>query len=242
VERTRLRRGAQAAVSTGDSAKALELVRRALEAQGGVERFRRIQDLKVVKSGVRKEGDVVADIFVTTYHRRPDAVRVEQEVVLQSGKSKTIVVIGPQGVKGGPAGTPLAPIPPGNARRLRAVAFEDVNFLLLNVLDAKPPLAVQPAPPLESDGGALDGVVVRLPHGEWTTLYFDRQTHLLRRIVSRAEGGAQKTELIDDYRTVGELKFSYRQSAPATSAGGASSTVTVSEIKVDGGLPGSLFR
>jgi hypothetical protein len=181
---------------------------------------------------------VVADLFVTTYYRRPDRLRVEQSSVLPTGKSASVFVVTPTAVKGGAAGQRLRAAPPIAERRLRAAMFEDPNFFVQNVLDASPVIPVQLAPPLEDAGRAFDGVVFQTPAGEWTTLYFDGDTHLLARIKSAGEGGVDQVELLEDYREVGGIKFAHQQ----TSTGQSGSRAHVTEIKVNAGLDPSLFE
>ncbi len=150
----------------------------------------------------------------------------------------TVVVVTPQGVKGGPAGQPLQPVPALNEARLQAAVFEDIHFVLLNVLDAKPPLPLQLAPSVEVAGHTLEGVLVRLPTGEWTTLYFDSRSHLLLRVKSPGDGGEDNISEIGDYRDVGGVLFSFKQLTPGTNQ----SSATVSEIKIDQTLAPGLFE
>jgi hypothetical protein len=146
--------------------------------------------------------------------------------------------VGPDAVKAGPVGGALSPVPPVNQKRLRASAFEDLNFILLNILETRPALAMQLAPALEEEGRTLDGVIVHVPSGDWLSLYFDRKTHLLARIRSAGDQGDDVVADLEDYREVNGYKFSFRQRSP----GVASSEAVVKELKVNPGLPASLFQ
>jgi zinc protease len=234
-ERARLRRGAD---TPEDKKKAVSLLERALAAQGGAARLRAVKDLTVVKTGVRKQGDLVIDLASTTYYRRPDSVRIEQTMIFPGKKSESVVVVTPRAVKAGAAGKPLQAVPAGNEKELRSAAFEDTMFLLLNLLDAKPERPLQPVPSIEDGGRTLDGVAVQLPSGDSNTLYFDRASHLLVRIKTPGEGGADQIEEIGDYREVGGgLKLPFR----LRSLGAFSSEATVTQVKVDAGLAAKLF-
>jgi hypothetical protein len=118
---------------------------------------------------------------------------------------------------------------------MRNAAFEGVMFLVLNLLEAKPPML--PVPPLETGGRTLDGVAVQLPSGESNTLYFDRASHLLVRIKTPGEGGVDQIEELGDYRDVGGIKLPFRM----VSNGAFTSEATVTQVKVDAGLAAKLF-
>jgi zinc protease len=241
-ERARRRRALLDGAATGEPTKARALLRRGLDAQGGAPRLAAIKDMKLYKSGTRRAGDELADMFATVYYGRPDRFRLEQEVVLATGRTRQVVLVGPKGVKAGALGGALAPVPPVNERRMRGAVFEDTLLLLPHVLEAKPPLLARLAPPREVDGRKLEGAFVRMPSGEWTALYFDAVTHLLVRIEGEDEIGDPRVELLADYREVAGFKFPFRQISPASASGAPGSEAEVKEIKVNPGLPSALFE
>ncbi len=227
----------QSAGVPGVAGKAREILAAALEAQGGA-RLRALKDVVIVKTGERHQAGTITDLTGTTYYRRPDRMRVEQELVVQTGKSRVVFIVGPGGIKGGRVGAPLQPVPPDAEKRLRAAAFEDANFIVLNILDANPPIPMQVLPPIEERGSTFQVVRLRLPSGDWTRLYFDARTKLLASIRSTGEDGVEQMEVLEDYRDVGGLKFAFRQ----MSEGSTTTSATVKELKVNPPLDAALFE
>ncbi len=238
AERAARRKAAVDASGSTAGRDALALVKKGIEAQGGEQKLRALADLTIVKSGSREQGGATVDLVSTTYFKRPDRMRVEQTLVVPGNKTRMVFVVGPKAIRGSTGNQPLGPLPPVNQARLKEAMFEDINFILLNILDARPPIGLQPVPAVREKGRVLEGVLLKVPSGEWLTLYFDTATHLLARMKSPGEGGDDLINEIDDYRDVGGIKISHHQSSPGDKA----SEAIVTEVKVNQGLAPALFE
>lgn len=236
-ERARRRALMAAPADDARTATARALVIRALAAQGGAPAWRAIETLKVVKQGERLGAGSAASLTSTTSYRRPGHVRVEQSARSGDQVARGGFVMTPDRVLALDDQGKPAPLPEDNAARLRAAVFEDVTFLLLNLLDAKPALPMQPTEPLRDGGLELPGLLVRVPSGQWLRLYFDPKTNLLARI--RTAEGDMNEQRLGDWRAVngGPLKLPFLQS----SAGDGASVAKVIDVQVNPTFAPDLF-
>jgi len=216
--------------STGGERAARALLARALYQQGGPERLRRLRPLRIEKQGGRagEDGGGVRVAGITTY-RGAQSARIEQTIVLTDGRrARSVVVVEDGRVTGGATDSRLEPLPAENAARIRAALFEDANFILLNALEADPPLPMRLVEPLMAGPVQMRGVELKAPAGHWVRLYFEPESGRLARIVSPDGEGGHSDERLADYREVDGFWFAHTQ---LSHAGGVVSSATVEKIE-----------
>lgn len=232
------RRDLERDVASQDGSAARGLVMRALAAQGGAAAWRAVKTMKVVKRGKRREGGGIATIVSTTHYQRPGFVRVEQEAQAGRRLARGIFVVTPEEVRGSDGTQPLAALPEENVARLRAAVFEDVTFLLLNVLDEKPPLPMRLIEPLTEGDKRYPGLLLKVPSGQWLKLHFDPDTHLLARILAPDGSGGESEQRLSDWREVQGLRLPFKQISVGVNASGAE----LEQVEVNPPVDPSLFR
>lgn len=227
------------AATSAESMQARGLIMKALAAAGGAPAWRALTTLTVKKQGQRREGGRIVTMTSTTHYRRPNDVRVEQEArVRDKVVGQAAFVLTAQQVRGTNAKGALVALPAENVSRLRAATFEDVVFILLNILDAKPPVPVAPKQPWVEKGVSYPGIEVQVPAGAWISLYFDPNTNLLSRVRSPDVAGGESEQRLLDWRDVGGLKFPFKQ----LSFGPNTSEATITDVQINPVLPPTLFE
>jgi hypothetical protein len=181
-----------------------EVVRRYLEARGGLARLRAVQSLRL--TGTMELPGVAAPFVLEL--KRPDKMRTE------------FTVEGQKGVRAWDGRTAWEQLPlPGEPPRLmgpeeatEARAQADVDLSPLVDAAAKG-LTVELEGRDRLPGGDTWRLVVRGNDGPPRTLHLDAKTHLVVETVDRRKVDGQEVEFvteIGDYRTVGGLVFPHR--------------------------------
>ena len=227
------------AATSAESMQARGLIMKALAAAGGAPAWRALTSLQVSKQGQRREGAELVTMRSTSFYRRPFDVRVEQEARVRNKLvGAATFVLTAQHVRGTNAKGVLVALPAENVERLRAATFEDVLFILVNILDAKPSVKLAPKEPWIEKGVSYPGVEVQVPSGSWISLYFDPQTNLLSRIRSPDVAGGESEQRLLDWRDVGGLKFPFKQ----LSLGANTSEATLTDVQINPTLQAKLFE
>lgn len=228
------RKAEEQAALSGEDGKAMALVKQAIAAHGGEAAMRAVKEMSVKRQGTTKVQGADADLEIRLAYRRPGDLRFDQETMTPQGTHKVALLITPKGLKGDMGdGNMRAPRPNSPfIPVLRRLQFLDNNFVLLNVLDAKPE-GIRLAPP----ANGMEGITFKGPGGDPVTLYFDAKTHLLARTTFK---GLQqdKTEDYSDYKPTAGVKFARK----IVTSGEETSEETVRELQVNAGVDAKLFE
>jgi len=208
-----------------------KLLDEALAAKGGLDKLRAVKDIQLKGAGKLSAQGQTFDVQVSGYFGVPDKKRLD--LGLPMGTITTVVT--PQAAWGG-MGAMTKDAPPELVAKEQAQMWRHKDLVLLRHLE--PGVVVVARDPAEEGGVRYDVVELRKADGSLrTTLWLDARTRMLARLVYEQDG-EQSVESYSDYRPVAGLQmaFAQRQSGPSGQV-----ELTLSEIKVNAGLPAGLF-
>jgi zinc protease len=231
--RDRAKLAAAGAIDPAKTAAGKKLLDAALAAKGGADKLRNIKDLKATGKVRLGSGPKSIEADWTRIFVPPDKLRLD--VALPAGQISMTVT--DKGVWQRMGQKKTQDLPPALAADARAGLWRDHDLILLRHLD--PGTVVQDAGKVTVAGKAYDAVSIRPREGApATTILLDPKTHLIFRI-TYDEGGQPGVEEYGDYKAVDGVMLPYRQRAEG---GGQAFDVTVSEFKINGGVPEDTFK
>ncbi len=240
-ERARQRQAEKKAAAPAEMAKAMAMVQAAIAAHGGEAALRSVKDMKVTLAGTLKRGESMADTETTRFYIRPDKVRIDQAFMAPEGTLNTELVSTAAGIKVRMGRREVPAKDPRLREQARAI-FSDPTFVLLNLVDAQPPIALVPIVSVNEGGRTLEGLSFKPPGsgggGDQVTLYFDAKTKLIARVKMPTRGGDLVIDLLD-YKPVAGIQFPYRRTSNANSGSGEEK---VTDVKVNAGVDAGLFK
>jgi zinc protease len=211
----------------------LKLIGQALDAKGGLKRLSGIRDIQVEGKGWMKMQGKKIDIELHGYFVVPDRRRVE----IKTPMGTIITVITPESVWGG-MGAFTREAPAARAKTARESVWRNKDLILLRPSQDKKTI-VQAGKPQEEGGKHYQVVELRRPDGSLpTSVWMDEKTHLMARLIYEREG-EQVVERYDDYRPVNKVLMPFHQ---VQKGGGLDLDLTLSEIKLNAGVPKAKFE
>jgi len=207
------------------------LLDEALLAKGGKDRLLAVRDIQLKGAGKLSAQGQTFELQVTGYFGVPDRKRLD--LGLPMGTITTVVT--PEAAWGG-MGAMTKDAPPEVVAKERAQMWRHKDLVLLRHLE--PGVVVVAREPVEQGGVRYDVVELRRPDGSMrTAVWLEPATRMLARLVYDQDG-EEAEEIYSDYRPVGGLQmaFAQKQSGPSGQV-----ELTLSEIKVNAGLPAGVF-
>jgi zinc protease len=182
-------------------ASARELIDRAVQAKGGLEKLRSIRTVRVAATTAVETDQGRVEAPSTTWIRYPGAYRVELEGVSQLFVSGEYFVVDARGAR---------QAPPSAAVEMKASIQRDAIPLLIALAEGR---VTARRTAVDAGGRALPALEVQSPAMVPLTIAFDPQTGLIARQqypVSTASGPATAEEAFSDYRSVDGLQIAFR--------------------------------
>jgi zinc protease len=217
-------------------ASASQLLQRAIDAKGGLERLRAVRTARADTQTTLVTSEGRVQTISSTYIAYPDRFRVE--AALPSGRVVQVYAHGDAWVRG-PGG--LVEASPAERERFRAGAGRDIISLLLRAERGE--IAARALPDVRDGGRGLN--VLELAQGtpDAVTLFLDPGTALVvkQRYTIDSQGGpAQAEELFSDYRAVDGIQVAFR--AVVQQAGTTVVEREVTRFAINIPLDEALFR
>jgi zinc protease len=208
-----------------------KLLDEALAAKGGLDKLRAVKDIQLKGTGKLSAQGQTFDVQVSGYFGVPDRKRLD--LTLPMGTITTVVT--PEAAWGG-MGAMTRDAPPELVAKEQAQMWRHKDLVLLRHLE--PGVVVVAREPVEEGGVRYDVVELRKADGSLrTALWLDPKTRMLARLVYDQDG-EQAVEKYSDYRPVAGLQMSFAQQQTGPSG---QVELTLSEVKVNAGLPAGLF-
>jgi zinc protease len=217
------------------SAKARALVRRAIEAKGGLARLRAIRTAHAETQTTLMTPDGPLETTMLTYIAYPDRYRVEAS--LPQGRLVRVYASGEAWGRG-PSGA--AEAPGGLRAQLGAAVARDVIPLLLKAERGE--VEARRLPDERGEDGATLRVLALGPASDAVKLYLDASTGLVVKEtyeVSAPAGRAPQEEIFSDYRTVDGIRVAFR--AVVRQAGATVVERTVTRFAINVPIDDTLF-
>ncbi len=205
----------------------------ALVAKGGADELKAVRDILIKGKGTIAAQGQKFEAQVTGWFAVPDRRRVDIQIPMGTITN----VVTPDGAWGG-MGSMIRDAPAQVAEEQRASFWRHKDLILLRHRESAD-LYVQARDPVQQGGKSYDVVEIRKPDGSLRTLmWLDSKTHMLARLEYEKKG-EKAFETYDDYRPVEGLMMAFTQ---RQEGGGSSVELTLSEIKMNSGIPEATFN
>ncbi|MGH9328872.1 MAG: insulinase family protein [Vicinamibacterales bacterium] len=231
-----LRRAGGRAPAAKDDATASRLLRRAIDAKGGLERLRSVRTARADTQTTLVTSDGRVKTASSTYIAYPDRFRVE--AALPSGRMVQVYAGGDAWVRG-PGG--LTEASPAERERFRAGAGRDIISLLLRAERGE--IAARALADVRDGDGRLQVLELAGSTPDAVTLFLDAETALVvkqRYTTDGPAGPAEAEELFSDYRTIDGIQVAFR--AVLRQAGATVVEREVTRFAINIPLDDALFR
>ena len=192
--------------SDTDIAKAKEIIAKAVEAHGGIDKLAAVENLVIEANNTMITPGGPAAIQVTIHVLYPDKYR--QDVKTPQGEF-SLIYDGEAAYASSMMGT--QPLPPEVATALKDSLFRD-PIQLLEHLSQNKSAQVQFAGSEEVDGTPASILVTEQPSGEMLKIYISEETNYIVKLVYReTEQGVtlNKENIYSDFRDVDGIKIAY---------------------------------
>jgi outer membrane lipoprotein-sorting protein len=206
-----------------------ELVAKAIEASGGLERIKAVKSFR--ETGTLTAPDLPSAVPVMLYAKRPNLAR--QDVQLPGGS----LIVGFDGTKAWKSDPSTGPVPLTGDQ---ADAIEQQSEFDNPFVDEKAKGASLAYVGSELFAGkAVQHLVVTDKKGRVQHCYLDSQTSLPVRIVSKM-GAVDIEQQLSDYRVVGGAKVAFAMRS--LTGGKLAATITISKVELDVALDDAFFK
>ena len=222
--------------SEGDTAKAKEILARAIDAYGGLEKLQAVKNIVTEASASANSPMGPMNMDVKGYRVFPDKLR--QDIKMPQGEM-SVAFDGTSGFAMTPMGP--QPLPPEMTASMKDGIFREPIWLLASL--AQDGSSIQYAGAEEVMGAPTAIVLVPQPSGEILSLFISEETHYIVKMGFReSEQGVvlNKETLLGDYRDVDGIKMPYH--IQQNVEGELYTETRISSVVLNAELDESLFK